>query len=173
MNEETLLDEGMDPVVDPAPQETSAPTVPDILTSVSDMINDALSSISDDQQPGQPIVIVNQESASPSAPDDGLLLADPTPAPVEDVWIYDEDYGLQTYTLNPVTSADGLKGVMLDVLGSYDAIVIEHRYQNPNSSSYNYVREIQPDFPWLISAALFIVVLYSCIRLGAALLCKK
>lgn len=99
-----------------------------------------------------------------------LLLMDPSS---QDFWVYDEDYGLQVYAMNPVTSADGLKGVMLDVLGSYDAVVVEYRYQNPNSSSYSYVREIQPDYPWLISAAVFIVVLYCCIRLGAALLCKK
>ena len=100
-------------------------------------------------------------------------LADPTPSPVADAWIYDEGYGIQTYTLNPVTSASGLKGVMLDVLGSYDAIVVEHRYQNSSSGSYSYVRDIQPDYPWIASVVVFVVVLYCCIRLGAALLCRK
>lgn len=155
-----------------ASDSSAEPSSADILTSVSDIINDALSSMTEDQVPSQPIVIV-QSPETPALPADSSLLADPTPAPIDDVWIYDEEYGLQTYTLNPVTSASGLKGVLLDVLGSYDAIVVEHRYQNPNSSSYSYVREIQPDYPWIASVVVFVVVLYCCIRLGAALLCRK
>lgn len=155
-----------------APEPSAEPSASDILTSVSDIINDALSSMAEDQLPGQPIVIV-QHPEAPAPADDSLLLADPTPSPVADAWIYDEGYGIQTYTLNPVTSASGLKGVMLDVLGSYDAIVVEHRYQHPSSGSYSYVRDIQPDYPWIASVVVFVVVLYCCIRLGAALLCRK
>lgn len=90
----------------------------------------------------------------------------------DDDYVYDEDYGLVVYATNPVTSATGLKGVLLDVLGNYDAIVVEHRYTT-SSGSYNYVREIQPDYPWLCSAALFVALLWSVFAIGGRIICRK
>lgn len=83
--------------------------------------------------------------------------------------------GVEVYAINdPVTSSDanGFKAVILDVLGDYDAIVVEYAYENTNGYT-SYVREIQPDYPWLIGAAVFAIVLYCTFRLGAAILCKK
>lgn len=91
----------------------------------------------------------------------------------EELMVLDEDYGVQVTAVNPITSASGLKGVLLDVLGNYDAIVVEYRYQNPNSSSYQYVREIQPDYPWLCSAGIFLALLWSVFTIGGRLICRK
>lgn len=88
-------------------------------------------------------------------------------------WLYDEEYGVEVYGLNPVTDASGLKGVLLDILGDYDAIVVEHRYLNSNGTSYSYVREIQPDFPWLCSAAIFLALLWSVFAIGGRMICRK
>lgn len=91
----------------------------------------------------------------------------------EEVMTLDEDYGIQVTAVNPITSASGLKGVLLDVLGDYDAIVVEYRYQNSSSSSYQYVREIQPDYPWLCSAGIFLALLWSVFTIGGRLICRK
>lgn len=89
------------------------------------------------------------------------------------VWVYDSDYGIQTYALNPIESADGLKGVLLDVLGPYDAVVVEYRYQTSTTGNYQYVREIQYDWPWLGSLAVFLVLLWSVFRIAGGFICKR
>lgn len=75
---------------------------------------------------------------------------------------------------DPVTSADanGLKAVILDLLGDYEGVVVEYSYENTNGYT-SYVREIQPDYPWIASAVIFLAVLWCTIRMGAALLCRK
>lgn len=85
---------------------------------------------------------------------------------------YDEEYGMVVYAVNPITSATGLKGVLLDVLGNYDAIVVEHRYTS-SSGNYNYVREIQPDYPWLCSAAILLALLWSVFAIGGRMICRR
>lgn len=83
--------------------------------------------------------------------------------------------GVEVYAIrDPVTAADsnGFKSVVLDLLGDYEAIVVEYAYENTNGYT-SYVREIQPDYPWLIGAAIFGIVLYCTIRLGAKILCNR
>lgn len=84
-----------------------------------------------------------------------------------------EYVGTSVYALSPVrpTDATGLKRVMLELIGNYDAIVVEHEYQSNNNYS-NYLREIQPDYPWLCSCGLFVVVLFCILRGGFAVLCR-
>lgn len=72
--------------------------------------------------------------------------------------------------LSPVepSDANGLKAVLLNLIGDYDAIVNEYQYTS--SQGYvNYVREITPDYVWMISAGIFIVVLWCIFRLTAFL----
>lgn len=82
--------------------------------------------------------------------------------------------GTSVYALSPVTSSDatGLKAVLLEFLGDYDAIVIEHAYENTNGYT-SYVREIQLDYPWLCSAGILAIMLFCLFRLGGAVLCRK
>lgn len=77
---------------------------------------------------------------------------------------------ISVYSVSPITPDDssGLKAILLDILGDYDSIVVEYEYQNSNGY-YNYLREIQPDYVWLCSAAIFLVIIYSVFRLGGAL----
>lgn len=81
--------------------------------------------------------------------------------------------GTTVYSLNPIkpNETNGLKAVMLSLIGDWDSIVVEHQYENYNGS-YNYVREIQLDYPWLCSCAIFLVVLFCILRGGFAVLCK-
>lgn len=81
---------------------------------------------------------------------------------------------ISVQALDPVTSsnANGLKAVLLNILGDYSAIQVEFRYQNTNGT-YSYVREIQPDYVWLCSAALFGLLVFCTCKAGGAFLCKK
>ena len=77
---------------------------------------------------------------------------------------------VNVYALNPITPEDttGLKSVLLSLIGDYDAIVVEYEYTGSNNYT-NYLREVQPDYVWLCSAAIFLVIIYSVFRLGGAL----
>lgn len=78
--------------------------------------------------------------------------------------------GIETYALSPITSSTGLKGILLELLGPYDNIVTQYQYRQNTSSNYSYVNEITPDFPWIFSAVLFIVLVWSVFRLLGVLL---
>lgn len=107
-----------------------------------------------------------------------IISSDPLPdmdvyyslAPVVDDDIGDL-VGVQLMSLNPVTPEDtsGLKAVLLDLIGDYDAVVVEYEYQN-NQNYSSYLREVQPDYVWLCSAGLLGLVVYCVFRLGGALL---
>lgn len=75
----------------------------------------------------------------------------------------------------PVTSDDtsGLKAVLLSFIGDYDPIVAEYKYMNTNGTSYSYLRDIQPDYVWLCSCALLVLMIYCLFKLGGALLCRR
>lgn len=85
-----------------------------------------------------------------------------------------EYVGSSVYSLNPVTPNDatGLKAVLLEFLGDWDSIVVEHAYQSSQGYT-SYVREIQLDYPWLCSAALLVVMIFCLFRLGGSILCRK
>lgn len=70
------------------------------------------------------------------------------------------------------TNTTGLTSLVLSLIGNYDPVVAEHRYENYNGS-YSYVREIQPDYPWLVSAGIFALVLWCSLRILGGVICKK
>lgn len=86
-----------------------------------------------------------------------LLLQRQDEDPPEDA----ELVGIETFALSPVESSTGLKGILLDLLGPYDTIVTQYRYQQGSNQYYTYVNDISPDYPWLASALLFIVLLWA------------
>lgn len=67
-------------------------------------------------------------------------------------------------------SAGTLKSILVKLIGPYNPVVVEYRYQNYNSSTYSYVREIQPDYVWFCSAGLFALLVFCTFRLGGGLL---
>ncbi len=73
---------------------------------------------------------------------------------------------IRTFALSPVTSSPGLKGILLDILGPYDNVVTQYKYLQNSNGYYTYVNEITPDYPWIASACLFIVLLFSLFRLA-------
>lgn len=84
------------------------------------------------------------------------------------------DVDISVQALDPVTpsNSNGLKAILLDILGDYSAITVEYRYTNSNGT-YNYLREVQPDYVWIGSAALFIVLIWCTFKLGGAILCRR
>lgn len=81
------------------------------------------------------------------------------------------DSSSHTYSVT-AADANGLKAVMLSLIGDYEGIVVEYAYENSNGYT-SYVREIQLDYPWLCSCAIFLVVLFCILRGGFAVLCKR
>lgn len=80
--------------------------------------------------------------------------------------------GVSIYSVSPVTPSDtnGLKAVLLGLIGNYDAIVVEYEYRNPNNNYNSYLREIQPDYVWIASFCMLALVVYCVFRLGGALI---
>lgn len=93
----------------------------------------------------------------------------------EDIPADAEIIGVEVYSLSPVTPEDttGLKSVLLQYIGDYDPVIVEYEYQNANNQYTSYLREVQPDYVWLCACGLLVVVLYSLMKLGGALLCRK
>lgn len=81
-------------------------------------------------------------------------------------------YAIQSGPNTPVTSADGLKGILIDLFGSYNPTITQLRYET-NNGYYTYVNDISPDFPWLCSAGIFALIIFCLFRMGGSLLCKQ
>lgn len=58
----------------------------------------------------------------------------------------------------------GLHSVMLQLIGDYNPIVKDYTYTSSNGYTSHSI-DIQPDWSWIASCAVFIVVLYSVFRL--------
>lgn len=79
------------------------------------------------------------------------------------------DSGISTMSINPITPEDttGLKSVLLEVLGDYDAIIVE--YTNGNYTS----REVFQDDVWLCSFWLLAIMVYCVFKLLGGWLVRK
>ena len=116
----------------------------------------------DVQQPGQELPGGDQQSSGfdfgsfysnlPSSFPSQTLVSAPAELILDNV---------ETYQLSPIEDSTGLKGVLLRIIGPYDNIVTQYRYQQSNNQYYTYVNEVTPDYPWIASAVLFIVLLLS------------
>jgi len=82
--------------------------------------------------------------------------------------------GIEVYAMPPITSSTGLKGLLYEVIGPYDTIITQYTYKQNGNNYYSYVNDISPDYPWLMSAALFVVLIFCVFRtLGGLLAWKK
>lgn len=71
----------------------------------------------------------------------------------------------ETRVVSPVTpsNSSGLKSILITIFGNYDPVVVEYQYSNTNGY-YSYLREIQPDYPFLVSAAVFAILIFCLFR---------
>lgn len=63
------------------------------------------------------------------------------------------------------SDATGLKAVVLGVIGDYETVVTDYEYRSGSTSYVSHSIDIQPDYAWLCSCAIFLVCLYSMFRL--------
>lgn len=154
---------GQDEVINSLSEKVDA-----LVDSVSSLADKATSENSDGQfssevSPGNnTIYVLNQPSADDSEVVD-IAGIDTVNDTITDINIYS--------SVAPVTPSDttGLKAVLLGLLGNYDPVVVEYKYQS--SQGYNnYLREVQPDYVWLCSFALLALMIFCIFRLGGALL---
>ena len=152
------------PETDPAVEEACS-----LVDSLPALVDEATSAI------------VDGESSAEVSPGGNsfYILTTPTADDAEDVAyapvsIDDPDVTITDISLasvSPITpsSTSGLKAALLGILGNYDPVVVEYQYASGNGYT-NYLREIQPDYVWLCSAALLALVIYCLFKLGVGLL---
>lgn len=80
------------------------------------------------------------------------------------------DVSIVTST-NPVTpqNANGLKKVILTLIGNYDMVTSEYTYTSNNGYQTKQVTT-EPDYAWMISAAIFLIVIFCIFRLFGGVL---
>lgn len=69
------------------------------------------------------------------------------------------------------SSYNGLKGVLLEFLGEWECITVQHSYVDSSGNSVTQV-EVVPDYPWIASAVLLCLMVFCLFRVGGALICK-
>lgn len=74
----------------------------------------------------------------------------------------------------PVTpsSTSGLKAALLSFIGDYDPVIVEYQYQSSQGYT-SYLREVQPDYSWMISAAFLLALVWCIFRLLGVIFCRK
>lgn len=67
---------------------------------------------------------------------------------------------------SPVTPNDvnGLKKILLQLIGDYEMVTAEYTYTSTNGYTSKQVTT-EPDYAWMITAALFIIVLFCVFRM--------
>lgn len=79
------------------------------------------------------------------------------------------DTHVMTVTPN---DANGFKKVLLQLFGNYEMITKEYTYTGNNGYTSKQVTT-ESDYPWMISAAIFAIVLYSLFRLLGGVICGR
>lgn len=156
-------------VADDLETETPFEAVDSVVDDVSSLVESATSEVASGESvpevsPGgntvyvltQPDVEVDNDSS-------------PAPVSIDDPGVTITDISLAS--LSPITpsSTSGLKAALLGILGDYDPVIVEYQYASGNGYT-NYLREIQPDYVWLCSAALLALVIYCLFKLGGGLI---
>lgn len=74
----------------------------------------------------------------------------------------------QTVTAN---DSNGLKALMLELIGDYETVVTDYTYQSSNGYTTHSIT-IERDWSWIMTCGLFIVVLYCTFRAVGGILCR-
>ncbi len=67
--------------------------------------------------------------------------------------------------VSPVTpsNSNGFKSVCIALFGNYDPVIVEYNYTNSNGYTST-LREVEPDYAWMISVAVFGIVIFCVFR---------
>lgn len=144
-------------------------TVDSVVSAVSDLADQAASEVASGESsaevsPGGNTVYVLTQ---PDSEVDNDVSVSPVSIGDPDVTITN----ISLASVVPVTpsSTSGLKSALLGILGNYDPVIVEYQYSGGNGYT-NYLREIQPDYVWLCSAAFLALVIYCLFKLGGGLI---
>lgn len=61
---------------------------------------------------------------------------------------------------------------MLTLIGSYDPIITIEHYTRQGTTTLTYITDISPDYTWIYSAILLIIVMFSVFKLLGGFVCK-
>lgn len=78
-----------------------------------------------------------------------------------------EDVSVTVLRVSP-SDTSGFHSVVLGLLGDYNPIVKDYTYTTTSyngQTTTNHSIEIQPDYSWIATALIFLVVVYCCFRL--------
>lgn len=81
------------------------------------------------------------------------------------------DFQVDTVKVS-ANQANGFKAVLLSLFGDYEMVTKDYTYQS-YSGSVSHSITTEPDYAWMISAAIFTVVLYCLFRLLGGVLCGR
>lgn len=171
-------------VSDVAPPESGEPdvseggldedfTVGETVDSVVDSVSDLVDSATSETAPGESVSQVSPggNTVYVLTHPDSEVVRDviPTPVSIDDPGVTITDISLSSVAPVTPSSTSGFKAALLGILGNYDPVIVEYQYQS--SQGYNnYLREVQPDYVWLCSAALLALVIYCLFKLGGGLI---
>lgn len=60
--------------------------------------------------------------------------------------------------------ANGFKAVMLSLIGNYETVITDYTYQSGSSGYYSHSIQIERDWSWICSAAVFALVVFCVFR---------
>lgn len=63
------------------------------------------------------------------------------------------------------SDTSGLHSIILSLIGDYNPIVTDHEYRNNNNTYYSHSIDISPDWSWIASAVIFLVIIYCAFRI--------
>lgn len=66
--------------------------------------------------------------------------------------------------------ANGFKAVMLSLLGDYETVITDYTYQSGSSGYYSHSIQIERDWSWICSSAVFALVIFCVFRCIGTLL---
>lgn len=144
-------------------------TVDSVVSAVSDLVDSSSAAASSGESPaevspgGNTVYVLTQPD---SEVDDDVFV---TPVSIDDPGVTITDISLASVAPVTPSSTSGLKSALLGILGNYDPVIVEYQYSSGNGYT-NYLREVQPDYVWLCSAALLALVIYCLFKLGGGLI---
>lgn len=68
--------------------------------------------------------------------------------------------------------ANGLKAIMLTLIGDYETVTTDYTYQS-SSGYYSHSITTERDWSWIMTCALFVVVVWCVFRGVVAILCRR
>ena len=76
-----------------------------------------------------------------------------------------EDESPTVRVVSPVTpsNSNGFKRICIALFGNYDPVIVEYNYTNSNGYTST-LREVEPDYAWMISVAIFAIVVFCVFR---------